>query len=412
MFKLKENKTTRSTEVLAGITTFTSMMYILVVNPAILSGAGMPQEAVLAATVFASAIMTLSMGLFTNLPIALAPGMGLNAFFTYTMCLGQNIPWQAALGIVFYSGVLFFLLTLSGFRKRVLSLIPESVKHGLTVGIGLFITLIGLKNAGIVVAHPATLITLGNIKDPQVIVILVGILLAVLLHLKKVSAGLLLSILFITFSFLLMGKITLPASLISAPPSLSPTFFQLDLMYFWKNPGIALPLTISLFFVDLFDNMGTLLAVCSRAKLQESNGEIKNLNRALKADAFAAMVGAVLGTSSVTSYIESAAGVEQGGRTGLVSVTVTICFLLSLFLAPLLLCVPISATTPALVMVGFFMMSEVKNINFGSIDTALPAFLTIIMIPFTFSIAEGLCFGLISYGILRLFKKRFVVTGY
>lgn len=401
MFKLSENNTTVRTEILAGITTFSSMMYILVVNPAILSAGGVPTEAVLAATIFASAIMTLSMGLFTNLPIALAPGMGLNAFFTYTLCISKGIPWQAALGMVFYSGVLFLILTLTGLRKKILSLIPDSVRHGLTVGIGLFITLIGLKNAGIIVAHPATLITLGDIKDPQLIIILLGIVLAALLHMKKVAGSLLISILFITIGFLVIGKASLPTSVFSAPPSLTPTFFQLDFAYFWNNLALCLPLTISLFFVDLFDNMGTLLAVCSRAHLYDESGEVRNINRALKADAFAAMLGAVLGTSSVTSYIESAAGVEQGGRTGLVSVTTAVCFLLALFLAPLILAVPLSATTPALVMVGFFMLSEVGKIDFYKMESALPAFLTMIMIPFTFSIAEGFGFGLVSYFVLK-----------
>ncbi len=402
MFHLQDNNTNPRTEILAGLTTFVSMMYILVVNPVILSAAGMPQEAVLAATILASALMTLSMGLFTNLPIALAPGMGLNAFFTYTLCLGQNIPWQGALGIVFYSGVLFLILTLTGFRKKILNLIPESLRHGLTVGIGLFITLIGLKNAGLIVAHPATLITLGPLGDPQTIIILLGIGLAAFLHLKKVTASLLLSILFITLSFIMMGKVTLPSSPFSLPPSLAPTFLQLDFSYFWQHLSLCLPLTLSLFFVDLFDNMGTLLAVCSRAKLQNEKGEIKNIDRALKADAFAAMAGAILGTSSVTSYIESAAGVEQGGRTGLVSVTVAICFLLALFLAPVILSVPLSATTPALVMVGFFMISEVKNIPFAKISHALPAFITMIMIPFSFSIAHGFGMGLVCYAFFKL----------
>ncbi len=402
MFKLNQHNTTVRTEVLAGITTFASMIYILVVNPAILSAAGMPKNAVFTATVLASALMTFSMGFFTNLPIALAPGMGLNAFFTYTMCLASNIPWQASLGMVFYSGVIFFLMTLTGLRKKILKLIPESIRHGLTVGIGLFITLIGLKNAGIIVDHPATLISLGNIKDPQIIIILIGILLSAILYLKKISASLLLSMLFITIGFIFLGKVSMPESIIALPPSLTPTFLALDLAYFWNNLSVCIPLTLSLFFIDLFDNMGTLIAVCTRAKLQDEKGDIKNLDRALKADAFAAMSGAVLGTSSVTSYIESAAGVEQGGRTGLVSVVTGTCFLLALFIAPLLLAIPLSATTPALFMVGFFMMSEVKKLNFDLVATSLPAFITMVMIPLTFSIAEGLACGLVAYFILTL----------
>ncbi len=349
--------------------------------------------------------MTLSMGLFTNLPLALAPGMGLNAFFTYTMCITHHIPWTAALGLVFYSGLLFLLLTLSGLRKKIMHFIPAEIRHGLTVGIGLFITLIGLKNAGLVVAHPATLITLGNLKDPAVLIIAVGILLAAFLHQKKITASLLLSILGITIALGAAQVVQFPQSLFSMPPSLSETFFKLDLMYLWQNPGVCFPLVFSLFFVDLFDNMGTMLAVCGRAKLTDENGEIKNLDRALKADAFAAIAGSCLGTSSVTSYIESATGVEAGGRTGLVSVTVAVCFLLSLFLSPLLLAVPVSATTPALVLVGYFMMSEIKKVNFDDFSTALPAFITMVMIPFSFSIAEGLGMGLASYYLLKLIKR-------
>lgn len=393
------------TEVLAGITTFISMMYILVVNPAILSAGGMPKEAVFTATVLASAVMTIVMGVFTGLPIALAPGMGLNAFFAYTLCLGNKIPWQASLGIVFYSGILFMLLTVSGLRKKILSWIPASVRHGLTVGIGLFITLIGLKNAGIIVAHPVTLLTLGRLQDPEVFIIVIGILVSAFLMMKKVTGSLLWTMALIAVAFAVIGKVALPQTIVSLPPSLKPTLLQLDLRYFWQNPGVCLPLVLSLLFVDLFDNMGTLIAVCTRAGLQDENGEIRNLNKALRADALAAMLGATLGTSSVTSYIESAAGVEQGGRTGLTSIVTGICFLLALFISPLLLAIPLSATTPALVMVGFFMMSEVTKIDFKSIPEALPAFITMIMIPFSFSIAEGLAFGIATYGALKVAGK-------
>ena len=406
MFKLNENKTTVKTEILAGLTTFAAMVYILVVNPAILSVSGMPAEAILGATIFSSALMTLSMAFATNLPVALAPGMGLNAFFTYTLCLGSGMSWQAALGLVFYSGVLFLILTLTGLRKKILSWIPESIRHGLTVGIGLFITLIGLKNSGVIVDHPATLISLGDIHDPQLWVILGGVVLAGYLHLRGVAAGLLISILSISALLITLGKAPLPKEIFSLPPDMSPTFLKLDLAYFWSHLSQCIPLVLSLFLVDLFDNMGTLLAVCSRAKLFDENGEIKNIDRALKADAFAAMAGAALGTSSVTSYIESAAGVEQGGRTGLTSVTVAVCFLLSLFLAPVLLSIPLAATTPALVLVGFFMMSEITRVDFSKIESALPAFITMIMVPFSFSIATGLGFGLGTYFIFKLIGRR------
>ncbi len=406
MFKLKDFKTTLPREIIAGITTFSAMMYILVVNPAILSQAGMDASAVLAATVFSSAIMTLSMGIFTNLPIALAPGMGLNAFFTYTLCLGHGLSWQSSLGLVFYSGILFLLITMSGLRPKIMAAIPVSVRRGLTFGIGVFITLIGLKNSGLVVASKATLITLGSFSDPSVSIVFVGILLAAVLHFKKVPASLLLSMMFITISFMALGKVNVPAHLFSTPPSLAPTFLKLDLSFFWQHLGMCLPLLLSLFFVDFFDNMGTLIGVISRAKLYDERGQIRNVDRALKADAFAATLGAALGTSSVTSYIESAAGVEQGGRTGLTSVVVAVCFLISLFLSPLFLAVPLAATTPALVMVGVFMMAEIRELDFDDLTEALPAFVTMIMIPFSFSISEGLGLGLTTYAVLRLFSGR------
>jgi AGZA family xanthine/uracil permease-like MFS transporter len=406
MFQLTELKTTISREVIAGITTFSAMMYILVVNPAILSQTGMDSGSLLAATVFSSAVMTLSMGLFTNLPIALAPGMGLNAFFTYTLCIGHGLSWQSALGLVFYSGILFLIVTLSGLRPKIMAAIPISVRKGLTFGIGVFIALIGLKNAGIVVESKATLITLGNFKEPSVAIVFLGVLVAAVLHRKKIPASLLISMIFITVSFLVMGKIKAPEQIFSTPPSIAPTFLKLDLLYFWQHLSIALPLMLSLFFVDFFDNMGTLIGVTTRAKLVDEHGQIRNIDRALKADAFAACFGSMLGTSSVTSYIESAAGVEQGGRTGLTAVTVAGCFLIALFLAPLFLAVPLAATTPALVMVGVFMMGEIKGIDFEDLNEALPAFITMAMIPFSFSISEGLGLGLVSYAVLRVFTGK------
>ena len=406
MFDLKGHKTTVQTEIIAGLSTFSAMMYILVVNPAILSQAGMDQGALLVATILSSAVMTLLMGLYANLPLALAPGMGLNAFFTYTMCLGYGLSWQSALGLVFYSGVLFFILSLTGLRLKVIKLIPESIKKGLTVGIGLFIALIGLKNAGIIIKSDATLVTLGNLSDPSVLVVISGIVVAAILTMKRFTGSLILSMVFIAAAFAALGKIQAPPSLVSMPPSLEPLFFKLDLGYLWSHLSLAVPLVLSLFFVDLFDNMGTLLSVTKRAKLFDKNGEIKNQDKALRADAFAAMFGAAVGTSSVTSYVESAVGVEQGGRTGLTAVVVAICFLLALFFAPLILLVPIAATTPSLVMVGFFMMSEITTVNFDDLRQGFPAFITAVMIPLTFSISEGLLFGIGVYILMRFFKNK------
>jgi AGZA family xanthine/uracil permease-like MFS transporter len=393
------------TEVLAGITTFVAMSYILVVNPLILSQTGMNPEALFIATALASAIMTLIMGLYANLPIALAPGMGLNAFFTYTLCKGQGIPWQGALGIVFYSGIIFFLITILGVRKKIISLLPQSVRIGLTTGIGLFITLIGLKNANIVVANSATLISLGNIFNAKILVIFFGIILSVILKIKKVPGFLFISIMFITIVYFFLGEIKTPTTFYSTSLNLNPTFFKLDFLYFWNNLSLCLPLLITLLFVDMFDNLGTLICVGTKAGLMEKNGEIKNMDKALRSDAFAAMIGAILGTSSVVSYIESATGVEHGGKTGMTAVVVAICFILSLFLAPLFLMIPIAATTPALVFVGVSMISEIRELDFDNILELFPAFITMIMIPFSFSIAEGIAFGLASYLLLKL---RFV----
>lgn len=393
------------TEVLAGITTFIAMSYILVVNPLILGQTGMNTEALFIATALASAIMTLIMGLYANLPIALAPGMGLNAFFTYTLCLNKGIPWQAALGIVFYSGILFLLITVLGLRKKIISLLPTSIRIGLTVGIGLFITLIGLKNANIVVAHPATLISLGNIFSPKILVIFFGIILSVFLKIKKVPGFLFISIIFITLIYFFMGEIKTPDTFLSTSFNLNETFFKLDLKYFWNNLSLCLPLLITLLFVDMFDNLGTLISVGTKAGLMEKNGEIKNMDQALRSDAFAAMIGAILGTSSVVSYIESATGVEQGGKTGMTAIVVSFCFILSLLFAPLFLMIPIAATTPALVFVGVSMISEIKELDFDNMLNLFPAFITMIMIPFSFSIAEGIAIGLAANLILLAAMK-------
>ncbi|MGZ3790349.1 MAG: NCS2 family permease [Bacteriovorax sp.] len=398
------------TELLAGVTTFVAISYILVVNPLILGQSGMNPEALFIATALASAIMTLVMGLYANLPIALAPGMGLNAFFTYTLCLGKGIPWQGALGIVFYSGILFFLVTILGLRKKIITLLPRSVRIGLTIGIGLFITLIGLKNANIVVANPATLISLGDVFSAKILVVLSGIILSIILKVKKVPGFLFISILFISLIYFFLGEIKTPATFFSTSFNLGATFFKLDFKFFWNNIGLCLPLLISLFFVDMFDNLGTLISVGTKAGLMEKNGEIKNMDKALRSDAFAAMVGAILGTSSVVSYIESATGVEQGGKTGMTAVVVALCFVLSLFLAPLFLMIPIAATTPALVFVGVSMISEIRELNFDDLLDFFPAFITMIMIPFSFSIAEGIGFGLGSYFILKLIPSRLLTT--
>jgi AGZA family xanthine/uracil permease-like MFS transporter len=411
-FRLKELGGTVGREVVAGVTTFAAMAYILAVNPQILAAGGMDTGAVLTATALASALMTFLMALMTNYPIALAPGMGLNAFFAFTLCGSLGLPWQAALGIVFYSGILFFLLSVTGLRKRLLEGIPFEMKIAIAAAIGFFIAFIGLQNAGIVVASPATLVTLGKMSQPKPLLALFGILLTGALVLRRVPGAVILGILLLTFLGLFLPdetgkKITaMPPALIGKPASLAPTFLQLDLAYFWKHfHALCLPL-LALLFVDLFDNMGTLIGVTQRAGFLDKDGNLPKIQKAFMADAAAAMIGSTLGTSTVTSYIESSAGVEEGGRSGLAAIVTGICFLLALFLTPLILVIPAVATAPALVVVGAFMMQGIKDLDLKDFTKALPAFVTIVMMPLTFSISEGLAMGLITFAGVKLLAGR------
>ncbi len=409
-FRLEQHGTTVRRELVAGLTTFAAMAYILAVNPAILSQTGMDKGALISATALASALMTVVMALATNYPIALAPGMGLNAFFTFGICLGSKMPWQAALGLVFYSGVAFLILTLTGVRRKLIDAIPHELKLAITCGIGLFIAFIGLKGAGVISAHPATLVSLGDIRQPGPLMALGGIIVAAVLIWRKVPGALILTVLGLTVLGLFLkttgpdsAPVTpMPASWVSAPASLAPTFLQLDLAYFWQHWRVCLPLLLALLFVDLFDNMGTLIGVCQRAGLLDKQGNLPKIGRALTADATAAMVGSTLGTSTVTSYIESAAGVEAGGRTGLTAVTTAGCFLLALFLSPLIAVVPAAATAPALVLVGVFMMQSVAELDLKDFAKAVPAVITMLAMPLTFSIAEGIAIGFVVHVFFML----------
>lgn len=411
-FHLKELGGTVGKEVVAGVTTFAAMAYILAVNPQILAAGGMDTGAVLTATALASALMTFLMALMTNYPIALAPGMGLNAFFAFTLCGALGLPWRAALGIVFYSGILFFLLSVTGLRKRLLEGIPFEMKIAIAAAIGFFIAFIGLQNAGIVVASPATLVTLGKMSQPKPLLALFGILLTGALVLRKVPGAVILGILLLTFLGLFLPdetgrKITaMPSALIGKPASLAPTFMQLDLAYFWKHFHVLYLPLLALLFVDLFDNMGTLIGVTQRAGFLDKDGNLPKIQKAFMADAAAAMIGSTLGTSTVTSYIESSAGVEEGGRSGLAAIVTGICFLLALFLTPLILVIPAVATAPALVVVGAFMMQGIKDLDLKDFTKALPAFVTIVMMPLTFSISEGLAMGLITFAGVKLLAGR------
>lgn len=404
LFGLTENKTCVKQEFTAGVTTFAAMAYILAVNPVILSAGGMDKGAVITATALASAIMTAVMALATNYPIALAPGMGMNAFFAYTICINMKVPWQAALAMTFISGLLFLVLSVSGIRQKVMEAIPLELKLAISAGIGLFIAFIGLKNGGIIVSDPVTFVRIGSLSSPSSLMVLGGIILASVLVWRKIHGAIILTVLLLTVIGLFVpgpepGQTlaTRPESLLAMPASLAPTFLKLDFGYVFENIARSIPLILAILFVDVFDNMGTLIGVTSRAGLLDDKGNLPRVGRVLAADASAAMVGATLGTSTVTSYIESAAGVEEGGRTGLTALVVSVCFLLALFLHPLFLAIPAVATAPALVIVGIFMMQSTAKLDLGDFAKAVPAVLTMILMPLSFSISEGLAIGFMAY---------------
>ncbi len=408
-FSLKEHQTSVPQEVVAGLTTFAAMAYILAVNPSILSTTGMDKGALITATALASSVMTAVMALATNYPIALAPGMGLNAFFAFTLCSAKGIPWQAALGLVFYSGLIFLALSVSGLRKKLVESIPIELKLAITAGIGFFIAFIGLKNGGVIVANPATFVALGDLSKPGPLLVITGITATAVLVTRKTPGAIILVIAALTIVGLSVpaadgkGMITpMPNGILNMPASLAPTFLKLDLGYFWTNLLSAIPVVLSILFVDLFDNMGTLIGVSKRAGLLDKNGNLPMIGRAFMADAGAAMVGSMLGTSTVTSYIESAAGVEAGGRTGLTVIATAICFLFALFLTPLILIIPAVATSPALVIVGAFMMQGLAELDLKDFEKTAPAFMTILTMPLAFSISEGIAFGLLTYVGLKV----------
>lgn len=411
-FHVTERGSSIRTEVVAGFTTFAAMAYILAVNPMILSASGMDFGALVTATALASALMTAIFAFVTNWPIALAPGMGLNAFFAFTICCTLKIPWQAALAMVFLSGCCFLLLTLTGVRERIVHAIPHELKIAISSGIGLFIAFIGLKNGGLVVASPATLVTAGSFSQPRVLLVLGGILLTAALHARRVKGAIILGVIALTLAGLFIPGADgtpltkLPEHWVARPASLAPTFLAFDFGYVFTHWQTALPLILAFLFVDLFDNMGTLIGVCSSLGLLDERGSLPGLGRALSADACAAMVGSTLGTSTVTSYIESAAGAEEGGRTGLTALTVSLCFLAALFIHPLLRIIPVEATAPALVTVGLLMMQGVASLDLRDFVRAAPCILTIILMPLTFSISEGIALGFIAYCGVNLLAGR------
>jgi AGZA family xanthine/uracil permease-like MFS transporter len=397
------------TEILAGATTFVAMAYIIMVNPAILSDAGLPVAAVAVATCITAGLATLAMGLVANVPLALAPGMGLNAYFTYTVVQQMGVPWPVALGCVFLSGAIFLLLTVAGIRQMIIAAIPVHLFAAVAGGIGLFIAFIGLKNAGIVVSNPATFVAVGDLRQPGPALALFGLVLIAGLNAWRVKGALLIGIVVTSLVAWLCGQVSITPQPYSLG-AVAQTAFKLDIagaLGFGGKHGLGLIEIVFVFlFVDIFDNIGTLVAVTKRAGLVDAAGKIPDLNRILTTDSVATMAGAMVGTSTVTSYVESAAGVQAGGRTGLASVVTGILFLLAVLVAPYAQLAPAAATAPALIIVGGLMMAPLAEIDWDDAYTAVPAFLTLIIIPLTFSIANGLAFGITTFAALKLVRGQ------
>ena len=398
IFKISEHNSSVRVELLAGLTTFLAMSYIIFVNPSILSEAGLDWGAVFVATCIASAFGCILMGVVANYPIALAPGMGLNAYFTYTVCLGMGVPWQVALAAVCVSGIVFVIFSVLKIREAIINGIPRSLKFAIGAGIGLFLTLIGMKGAGIVVDNPATLVGLGDIKSKAVQLSLLGFFIIVALDHFRIRGAIIISILVLTVLSIIFGLSEFKG-IVGDIPSIAPTLMQMD----FKNlftPAL-LSVIFVFFLVDLFDSTGTMIGVAHRAGLLNEKGELPRLNRALLADSSAIVAGSALGTSSVTAYVESAAGVAAGGKTGLTSIVVGVLFLAALWFSPLVGSVPAFATAPALIFVGILMMKGCLEIDWNDLTEAAPAFFTIAFMPFTYSIANGIAMGFISYAIIK-----------
>ncbi|EEU13404.1 MULTISPECIES: NCS2 family permease [Anaerococcus] len=404
IFRLKEKKTNVKTEIMAGITTFMTMSYILAVNPQILGDAGMDKGAVFTATIIASIIAILIMALYANLPFALAPGMGLNAFFTYTVVMTMGKSWEFALAAVFIEGIIFVFLTFFNVREAIFNAIPRSLKTAVSVGIGLFIALIGLLNSTVIVKNDVGL-GLGNLVSKESFIFFIGLLIMAVLTARKTKGALLIGIVISTIIALFTGVSKLPeGGIIQLPPSLSPIAFKLDFSSMFSLEMFSV--VFAFLFVDLFDTIGTLTGVATKAKMLDENGQLPNAGRALFADSIGTTLGALLGTSTVTTFVESATGVAEGGRTGLTALSTGFCFFLSIFFYPLITIIPAQATAAALVMVGLFMIDSIVDINFGDFTESFPAFMTIIMMPFAYSIAEGIAFGMISYASVKLLTGK------
>ncbi|HAR79563.1 MAG TPA: guanine permease [Succinivibrionaceae bacterium] len=408
VFKLSKHNTSIQTEVIAGLTTFMAMAYIILVIPSMLVNAGIPVNAAVAATIFSTALCTFAMGIFANYPVALAPGIGLTAFFSFYVCGTQHLPWQTGLGAVFISGIVFFILSVTKLRQMIIDAVPATLKSAIVVGIGLFIAFIGLQSSGIVASSESTKVTLGNLADPSIALACLGLLLISVLLALKIRAAIIIGIAVVTAIGMILGISPHPTSLNEVVsfelPELGAVFLEMDIMGAINYGLISVVFTFTV--VELFDNIGTLIAVTKSAGLVNKDGHIENLDRALLTDSVGTMASAVIGTSTVTSYIESAAGVHAGGKTGLTAVVISLCFLLAFLFTPLAAFVPAYATAPALIIVGSMMLRNVMQINFNDYSDSIPAFLTIIMMPLSYSIANGFGFGFTSYCVLKLFTGK------
>jgi AGZA family xanthine/uracil permease-like MFS transporter len=397
-FHLTERKTSLKIELIAGLTTFLTMAYIIAVNPSILSAAGMDKEALIVVTCIMSGVATLAVGFLTNAPIAMAPGLGLNSIFAY-LVVSEKMDWPTALGVVFIAGTFFFLLTVLGLRRRIVEAIPTSLISAIGVGIGLFITFIGLQDLGIIVSNKNTLVSAGPMT-PTVLIGLLGLLVMVYMQIKNITGSLLVGIVVATIAAILFRRIGLPEQYVSSSLDVKPIAFKLNIIGALKWGFFGSIFTFM--FIDMFDSIGTLVACCHKAEMTDEQGRIKGLDRLLGIDALATMAGAVLGTSPTTAYAESAAGIEQGGRTGLTAIVTGILFLLALLFVPVVKTVPKYATAPALIMVGLFMAKEVKRINFSNLEEAFPSFIIMVMIALSYSISTGLAFGFVSFTLIKI----------
>ena len=399
-FKLSGHGTNVKTEVMAGIVTFMTMAYVIVVNPSVMKASGMPVGALTVATIAASGIFSILMGFYSNRPFAVAPGMGINAFFAFTLCLGAKIPWQTALGIVAISGVMFLILTLGGIRELIVRLIPVGIKLSLGAGIGLFIALLGFQNAGLLTYSEGTkLMALGNFKDPNALLAIIGFIITAALLLRKVKGALLFGILITTVIGIPMGITNLPTSFVSLPPSIAPIAFKLDILGALKLSFF--PFIFAFFMSDFVGNLGTILGVSSNAGFLDKDGNLPEIHKPFRVDAIAATVGAVFGLCTVTTYVESAAGIKAGGRTGLTAVSTGIMFILMLLFTPIALMIPSAATAPILIIIGLLMVPAIKEIDFEDYSQSIPAFLTIVTMVFTFNPAVGIAVGILMHVVIN-----------